>query len=146
MLYLKKNFKRLYPLLLLCLSLASCQIFDDAKHMLNYFCPKLHIGINGVREHTSRDRAFATKSYIVNFPDKYENQVENYFQQSNGYSVINGSDISGVNTDEEVYVDQNDNVVGKRFKSGIDSAIVAFNRTKQEIIIIEYLNNPRAKH
>ncbi len=145
MLYLKKDFKQLFIPLLFCLVLASCGVFDDAKHALNYFCPKLNIGVNGVHEHTSKNPAFAVKSYLINYPDKYKSRVEKYFQESNGYSAVNSADVIGVNTDEVVYVEQNDRITGKRFKSGADSAIVAFNRTKQEIIIIEYLKNPKVK-
>ena len=145
MLYLKRESKQLFITLLFCLVLAGCGIFDDAKHALKYFCPGLNIGVNGVHVHTGKNPSFAIKSYMINYPDKDESQVEKYFQEANGYSRINNMDVSSINSELVTYVDQSDNLVGKSFKSGRDSAIVAFNRTKQEIIIIEYLTNPRVK-
>ena len=145
MLYFNRNLKKSIILTLSCLLLVSCHVFDDAKHALNYFCPKLKIGVNGVHEHSSKTFTLAVKSYVINYPDQYEKKVDEYFGTANGYAPIANAEVYSVNTDLDTYVDGNDNIVGKGFKSGRDTAIVAFNKTKQQILIIEYLKNPKAE-
>src|ERR1700744_2441130 len=142
MLYLKKKSALLLPTVVISLVFTSCHLFDDAQHALKYFCPKLNISLNGVHESLNKSSTLAIKSYVLQYSSDNEKTVEAYFlDNNNGYTSVKNSDFLRLNSDENTFIEDNDTTVGKSFKTAGDSAVVVFNQSRQEIIIVEYLRN-----
>lgn len=142
MLYPKKKSVLLLFTAISSLAFASCHLFDDAHHALNYFCPKLNISLNSVHESTNKSSTLAVKSYVLQYSSDNVKTVEAYFlDNNNGYTPVKNSDFLKLNSDENTFIEDNDTTVGKTFKAAGDSAVVVFNQSRQEIIIVEYLRN-----
>jgi|ERR1700744_703116 len=142
MLYLKKKFAPLLFTVIFSVTFASCHLFDDAQHALKYFCPKLNISLNSVHESTNKSSTLAVKSYVLQYSSDNIKTVEAYFlDNNNGYTSVKNSDFLRLNSDENTFIEDNDTTVGKTFKAAGDSAVVVFNQSRQEIIIVEYLKN-----
>ncbi|HEY4196046.1 MAG TPA: hypothetical protein VGM63_10955 [Mucilaginibacter sp.] len=138
------NIKLLIAAIFFSLIFAGCHLFDDAHHALSYFCPKLNISLNGVHESWNKSSTLAIKSYVLQYSSDDEKAVESYFlNNNNGYAPVKDSALLSLNSDEHTFIEDNDTTVGKKFKSAGDSAIVVFNQSRQEIIIVEYLGNHR---
>jgi hypothetical protein len=142
MLYPKKKSVLLLFTVMFSLTLAGCHLFDNAHHALNYFCPKLKISLNSVHESTNKSSTLAIKSYVLQYSSDNVKTVEAYFlNNNNGYTPLKNSDFLRLNSDENSFIEDSDTTVGKTFKAAGDSAVVVFNQSRQEIIIVEYLKN-----
>ena len=142
MLYLRKKFVLLLFTAVFSLAFGGCRLFDDAHHALNYFCPKLNISLNSVHESLNKSSILAIKSYVLQYSSDNEKTVESYFlYNNNGYTPVKNSDFLRLNSDENTFIEDNDTILGKTFKVAGDSAVVVFNQSRQEIIIVEYLRN-----
>jgi hypothetical protein len=142
MLYQKKKAAKFVFATAACLVITGCHLFDDAHRALAYFCPGLHISLNGVNESFNRDSELARQNYVLRYTDGDEKNVEIYFfNNNNGYAPVKNSDFSGINSDENQFIADDDKTVGKSFKAHGDSAVVVFDQSRHEIIIMEYLKN-----
>jgi hypothetical protein len=138
--YLKKHSVQFFLAIVITLEFTGCHLFDNAQKALNRYCPNFPIGLDSVdfNEYTNFDLS-SRKRYTIKYDSHDEGFVEQYFHnKDNGFYHKKGNNFYKKDIDDEEFLEDDDDALGKLFKRGNNSAVVIFNQTKKSITIIEF--------